>query len=151
MREMGGRNDFVVRASPSARFGRGFFSSINETVSIGARAGAGAGMDAAAAAAAAAAARERAAGVVAVGDGCAAFNDSARVALGFGAAGSAATADFAAVLRGGADLRALVLVDVVRLGIILKFFHGSRAANLRCGYFSRHRGVDLLRLHFVHT
>jgi hypothetical protein len=35
MREMGGRNDDRLgAASPSARLGRGFFSSINETVSI---------------------------------------------------------------------------------------------------------------------
>src|ERR1700704_3027476 len=34
MREMGGRNGFLVAASPSARLGRGFFSSINDTVSI---------------------------------------------------------------------------------------------------------------------
>jgi hypothetical protein len=54
-------------------------------------------------------------------------------------------------LRGGADLRAAVLVVVGRLGIILKFIHGSRAANLRCGCFSRNRRVDLLRLRFVHA
>ena len=35
MREIGGRNDDRFgAASPSARLGRGFFSSINETVSI---------------------------------------------------------------------------------------------------------------------
>src|SRR3977135_1116760 len=35
MREMGGRNDDRLgAASPSARFGRGFFSSIHDTVSI---------------------------------------------------------------------------------------------------------------------
>ena len=35
MREMGGKNDDRLGApSPSARLGRGFFSSINETVSI---------------------------------------------------------------------------------------------------------------------
>jgi hypothetical protein len=34
MREIGGRNDLVFVESPSARFGRGFFSSINDTVSI---------------------------------------------------------------------------------------------------------------------
>src|SRR5450755_1927900 len=33
MREMGGRNERLVAASPSARFGRVFFSSISETVS----------------------------------------------------------------------------------------------------------------------
>jgi hypothetical protein len=32
--EIGGRNDRVFPASPSARFGRGFFSSINDTVSM---------------------------------------------------------------------------------------------------------------------
>ena len=51
MREIGGRN-FLVRASPSGRFARGFFSSINETVSTCGFAGAGAGVEAAAAAAA---------------------------------------------------------------------------------------------------
>src|ERR1700686_2132262 len=34
MREIGGRNDRVLTASPSARLGRGFFSSINDTVSM---------------------------------------------------------------------------------------------------------------------
>ena len=52
MREIGGRNDFVVRASPSARFGRGFFSSMSETVSTCGFGGGGAGVAAAAAAAA---------------------------------------------------------------------------------------------------
>jgi hypothetical protein len=33
IREIGGRKDFVVRASPAGRFGRGFFSSISDTVS----------------------------------------------------------------------------------------------------------------------
>src|ERR1043165_6792717 len=33
IREIGGRNDLVL-ASPSARLGRGFFSSINDTVSM---------------------------------------------------------------------------------------------------------------------
>src|SRR4051794_25773581 len=35
IREIGGRNERVLVASPSARLGRGFFSSISETVSIG--------------------------------------------------------------------------------------------------------------------
>ncbi len=68
-----------------------------------------------------------------------------------GAAGSAATADFAAVFRAGGDLRAAVLVVVVRLGMFLKFVHGSRAATLLCGCFSRHGGVDFLRFRFVHA
>src|SRR5438067_13761807 len=40
MREMGGRNEVLRAPSPSARFRRGFFSSMSETVSI---AGFGAG------------------------------------------------------------------------------------------------------------
>ncbi len=42
MREMGGRNGFLAAASPSARFARGFFSSISDTVSIGGFLGLGA-------------------------------------------------------------------------------------------------------------
>src|SRR5438477_4191681 len=34
MREIGGRNERLVEASPSVRFCRGFFSSINDTVSM---------------------------------------------------------------------------------------------------------------------
>ena len=52
MREIGGRKDFVVRTSPSGRFARGFFSSINDTVSTCGFAGAGGGVEADAAAAA---------------------------------------------------------------------------------------------------
>ncbi len=67
------------------------------------------------------------------------------------AAGSAATAVFAGVFRAGGDLRAAVLVVVVRLGMFGKFVHGSRAATLLCNCFSRHGGVDFLRLRFIHT
>jgi hypothetical protein len=35
IREIGGKNDRVFPVSPSARLGRGFFSSINDTVSMG--------------------------------------------------------------------------------------------------------------------
>ncbi len=119
MREIGGRKDFVVRGAPS-RFGRGFVSSISETLSIRARGG-GAGAAAAAAAAACAARRDRAAGVVAEGAGRVVFAaGSAFVCFGVlvaEAAGSAATADFADVFRAGGDLRAAVLVVVVRLGM----------------------------------
>src|ERR1700694_4377614 len=46
MREMGGRNERLVAALPSVRFGRGFFSSIRETVSsIGFGVGGGVGTD----------------------------------------------------------------------------------------------------------
>ncbi len=154
MREIGGRKDFVVRRAPS-RFGRGFVSSINERLSTRARGGGGAGAAAAAAAAACAATRDRAAGVVATGRGRAVFAAGSAFVL-FGvlvteAAGSAATADFADVFRAGGDLRAAVLVVVVRLGMFRKFIHGSRAATLLRNCFSRHRGVDFLRLCFIHT
>ena len=129
MREMGGRNDFVVRASPSARFGRGFFSSISETVSTCGFGGGGGGLAAAAAAAACAAARERAAGVVAVGVG-GKLLPVFFTALLAGAGASAEAADLTAGFRAaGADLRAAVFVDVVRVGIFGKIFHGSQAAN----------------------
>ena len=42
---------------------------------------------------------------------------------------SAEAADLTAGFRAGADLRAAVFVDVVRVGIFGKFFHGSQAAN----------------------
>ena len=130
MREIGGRKDFVVRASPSARFGRGFFSSINETVSTCGFGGGGGGVFAAAAAAACAAARERAAGVVALGVGGAVAPVFFTAALLAGAGASAEAADLTAGFRAaGADLRAAVFVDVVRVGIFWKIFHGSRAAN----------------------
>ncbi len=151
MREIGGRKDFAVRASPSARFGRGFFSSMRETLSTGARFAGGGGTAAAAAAAAWAAARDRAAGVTADGAGCAVFEAAVLAALGGSAADGDATADLAAVFRAGGDLRAAVFVVVVRLGMFRKFLHGSRAATLLCGYFSRHRSVDFLRLRFIHA
>jgi hypothetical protein len=120
MREIGGRNDFVVRGAPS-RFGRGFFSSISDTDSTGAF-GAGAGAGTAAAAAAAAAARERAAGVGATsvlrGAAVGAVALAARALADFGLSGaSAGTAgDFAALPAMVAGLRVVVLV-VVRVGI----------------------------------
>ena len=127
MREIGGRIDFVVRTSPSARFGRGFFSSINETVSTCGLGGGGGGVAAAAAAAACAAARERAAGVVALGVG------GRELPVFFTALLAGASADAADLTAGfraaGADLRAAVFVDVVRVGIFGEIFHGSRAAN----------------------
>ena len=43
IREIGGKKDRFAGVSPSARLGRGFFSSINDTVSIGGRGVAGAG------------------------------------------------------------------------------------------------------------
>jgi hypothetical protein len=45
MREIGGRNGRLFVASPTGRLGRGFFSSINETVSITGLAGFGASAD----------------------------------------------------------------------------------------------------------
>jgi hypothetical protein len=45
------------------------------------------------------------------------------------AGASAEAADLTAGFRAGADLRAAVFVDVVRVGIDLKNFHGSQAAN----------------------
>jgi F0F1-type ATP synthase membrane subunit c/vacuolar-type H+-ATPase subunit K len=131
MREIGGRKDFLGRASPSVRFGRGFFSSMSETVSTCCFAGAGGGVAAAAAAAACAAARERAAGVRVEGIGAAVLAVPEVLALFTPLAGaSAEAADLTAVFRAaGADLRAAVFVDVVRVGIDWKNFHGSQAAN----------------------
>src|SRR4051812_50013486 len=78
IREIGGRIDFVTRGVPSARLGRGCFSSISETVSTGARVGGGGGTAFAAAAAAAAAGRGLAAGGGGGGGGCAAFHAAPR-------------------------------------------------------------------------
>ena len=128
MREIGGRNDLVARVSPSVRLGRGFFSSINETVAACGFAGAGAGVEAAAAAAACAAARERAAGVSVAGIGAAAFAAPVAFVLftPLAAGALAEAADLTAVFRAaGADFRAAVFVDVVRVGIVWKFSHGS--------------------------
>jgi hypothetical protein len=51
-------------------------------------------------------------------------------ALVAGAGASAEAADLTAGFRAaGADLRAAVFVDVVRVGIIWEIFHGSQAAN----------------------
>ena len=145
----------MVRAGPS-RFGRGFFSSINETVSttgFALTSGAGA---AAEAAAASAAARDLAAGVAATaalrgalmgGPSLAAF---AALDFGGGPAGSDGAADLTGLRGVAEDLRAAVLF-VVRVGMFfLKIFHGFREATLLCGCFSRHCGMDLLRFRFVH-
>jgi hypothetical protein len=152
IREIGGRNERVVRASPSGRFGRGFFSSISETVSTGGFFSTGAG--AAAAAAAAAAARDLAAGVVAVGAGRAVFETSGLLAVftlfAFDV-DSAAGAGFAVLLAGAVFRAAVLLVVLVGIGVFLKIFHGSRAATLLCGFFSRHGGMDFLRFRFIHT
>ncbi len=107
----------MVGAVPSARFGRGFFSSIRETDSTGAFLGAaGFSASAAAAAAAAAAARERAAGVGAIA--------MLRAVFSAGAAGST-LAGLALMLDGREgteadfadlpdwDLRAVVLLFVL--------------------------------------
>ena len=153
MREIGGRIERAVRFSPSARLARGFFSSIRETVSIGARfTGSGAGT-AAAAAAASAAARDLAAGVAATAELLGALigesNFAAFAAADFGEGDSAA--DLTVLRAAVAGLRAVVLL-VVRVGMsVLKFLHGPGEATLLCCYFSRHRSVDLLRLRFVHT
>ena len=78
-----------------------------------------------------------------------AVNFAALAAADFGDGDSAAGLT---VLRAAvAGLRAVVLL-VVFVGMsFLKFLHGSRAATLLGGYFSRHCGVDFLRLRFVHA
>ncbi len=115
IREIGGRKERVVFAVPSARFGRGFFSSMSETDSTGAFIGAeGVTFFSAAAAAATAAARERAAGVGAIAMLRGALAPGLTGAGGVFAllAGSAATGDFAD-LPGDGDLRDEVLVVVL--------------------------------------
>jgi hypothetical protein len=124
---MGGKNERVVLRSPSSRFGRGFFSSINETVSTGVLIGEGSELCFDCAAAASAAARDFAAGV-----GATVVEVRALFA---GASGLAAfavddpTDGLAVVLRaaaGAAGLRAVVFVVVDRVGMFLKIFlHGS--------------------------
>jgi hypothetical protein len=124
MREIGGRKERVVRASPSGRFARGFFSSIKETVSTGAL-GVGATTLAAAAAAASAAARERAAGVGAtvVLRGALAAADFAATVFGAvfdlaGRAGLTATADFSAFPVDGAFFAAVLIVVLVGICVV---------------------------------
>lgn len=153
IREIGGRKERAVRFSPSECFARGFFSSISDTVSARTRfSGSGAGT--AAAAAASAAARDLAAGVAATAELRGALtgesNFAALAAADFGECDEVAAG--LTVLRAAvADLRAVVLL-VVRVGIsVLKFLHGPGEATLLCNCFSRHGGVDLLRLRFIHT
>jgi hypothetical protein len=131
MREMGGKNEERFgAASPSARLGRGFFSSINDTVSI---AGFGAltvsaGLGVSADLNVTAACDFRAASVcdfdlVGAGTGAlfafaGASTFSVLVSLRFDSGAAAALTG----LRAGAVLRAAVLVVVVFVGI--KFTHG---------------------------
>ena len=163
MREMGGRNDDRLgAASPSARFGRGFFSSINETVSIAGFAALGS----AGFAASAVVSRDRCA-TAACDFRAASVCDLDLVGAGtgalFGFAGASTLALLVALcfdsgataaltgLRAVAVLRAAVLV-VVLVGI--KFTHGpagqARTILLRGRGLLVNGLMNLSRLRFIH-
>ena len=156
MREIGGRNGRLAAASPSARFARGFFSSISDTVSIGRLL-----------------CRLGSCQPLAAGSGCArAFGLQRRdierdalagastlalfASLRFGSGAALADAVAAALtgLRAVAGLRAAVLV-VVFVGILVPE-NSSWLADQRQTSLLRGRGLlmnglmDFTRLRFIH-
>jgi hypothetical protein len=117
MREMGGRNVRLVVSAPSVRFGRGFFSSINDTVSI---TGFGAGLGVSNAfGGSSECARVLGAGVEAErGAFAGASSLTLFASLRFGSGAALTGAAALTGLRAVADLRAAVLI-VVFVGICI--------------------------------
>src|SRR5450755_1007550 len=132
MREMGGRNGRLIAPSPSARFCRGFFSSINDTVSI---TGFGAGLGVSTAfGGGSECARVLCAGAVEGEAECGAFDGASTLTLfaswRFGSCAALTGAGALTGLRAIAVLRAAVLV-VVFVDICVpkktqRFGHGLR-------------------------